>query len=92
MLGTLKSFELDYGFLTSVMMGTITATAGGLIRDVVCGEPPLLIKEDIYATAALAGASICCGLMYFEFSTAQSFIVGFIAVFSIRALAINFKL
>jgi len=92
MLGTLKSFELDYGFLTSVMMGTITATAGGLIRDVVCGGPPLLLKEDIYATAALAGASICYGLMYFEFSTAQSLIVGFIAVFTIRALAIKFKL
>jgi len=92
MLGTLKSFELEYGFLTSVMMGTITATAGGLIRDVVCGGPPLLLKEDIYATAALTGASICYCLLHFEFSTVQSLIAGFIAVFTIRGLAIKFRL
>lgn len=92
MLGTLKSFELGYGFVTSVIMGTITATAGGLIRDVVCGGPALLLKEDIYATAALTGASICYLLLSGGFSTAQSLIVGFTAVFTIRVLAIHFHL
>ena len=39
-------------------MGTMTATFGGLIRDVVCTETPLLLKREIYATAAAAGAAL----------------------------------
>jgi len=92
MLGTLKSFDLGYGFLTSVMMGTITATAGGLIRDVVCGGPPLLLKEDIYATAALVGATVCYVLLSLELPSTLALSCGFFIVFSIRTLAIRFKL
>ncbi len=44
MIGTSKAFSLGHGFLASVMMGTITATAGGLIRDIVCSASPLLLK------------------------------------------------
>ena len=61
-VGTLKTFELGFGVLTCVMMGTITATAGGLLRDVVCNEPPLLLRQDIYATAAIAGSALCYAL------------------------------
>lgn len=92
MLGTLKAFELDCGFVTSVAMGTITATAGGLIRDVVCGGPPLLLKEDIYATAALAGSSICYLALSNGVTVSVSMVVGFASVLFIRALAIVFKL
>ena len=38
-------------------MGSMTATFGGLIRDVVCTETPLILKREVYATAAAAGAT-----------------------------------
>jgi uncharacterized membrane protein YeiH len=49
--------------LVVVLMGTSTAAAGGLLRDVLCGEVPLILRgRELYATAALAGASAYVGL------------------------------
>jgi uncharacterized membrane protein YeiH len=41
-----------------VLMATITGVAGGALRDVLCAEIPLILRRDIYATAAIAGASV----------------------------------
>lgn len=92
MVGTFKAFSLGHGFVTVVMMGTITATAGGLIRDVVCGGPPLLLKEDIYATAALFGSSVAYLVLLTDIPVSISLTLGFLCVFSIRALAIQLNL
>jgi uncharacterized membrane protein YeiH len=40
-----------------VLMATITGVAGGVLRDVLCAEIPLILRRDIYATAAIVGAS-----------------------------------
>ncbi len=39
-------------------MGTITATFGGVLRDIVCAEVPLILRREIYATAAALGAAV----------------------------------
>ena len=57
MLGAQKALNAGRGPEVAVLMGTMTATFGGLIRDVVCTETPLLLKREIYATAAAAGAA-----------------------------------
>jgi len=44
--------------LIVVIMGAITGAAGGLLRDVLCAEIPLILRRDIYATAAIAGATV----------------------------------
>lgn len=41
-----------------VSMAAITATVGGMVRDVLCGETPLILREEIYAAAALAGGVV----------------------------------
>ena len=56
-LGAQKALDAGTGPEVAVLMGTMTATFGGLIRDVVCTETPLLLKREIYATAAAAGAA-----------------------------------
>lgn len=45
-----------------LLMGTITGVAGGVIRDVLCAEVPLILRREIYATAAIAGATVFVGL------------------------------
>lgn len=45
-----------------VIMSATTATVGGMIRDVLCGETPLILRKEIYATAALAGGALHCAL------------------------------
>ena len=42
----------------AILMGTITATAGGILRDIVCAEVPLVLRREIYATAATMGAAV----------------------------------
>lgn len=42
----------------AILMGTITATAGGILRDIVCAEVPLVLRREIYATAAAMGAAV----------------------------------
>ena len=58
MVGASKALELELSIFIVMIMGTITATAGGLIRDIVCGERAMLLREDIYASAALAGCLV----------------------------------
>jgi uncharacterized membrane protein YeiH len=44
-----------------VLMGTMTGVAGGVLRDVLSAEVPFILRRDLYATAAIAGASLCPG-------------------------------
>ncbi|MDT4858257.1 hypothetical protein FQZ97_927150 [compost metagenome] len=47
---------------TAVIMGVMTGVAGGVMRDVICNEIPLIFKKEIYATACIAGALVFIGL------------------------------
>ena len=55
-LGCQKALGAGVGNVVAVMMGVITAVAGGIIRDVVANDIPYVLKQEIYATAALFGA------------------------------------
>lgn len=57
-LGAELAREADAGPLIAVVLGMITATFGGLARDLVAGETPLLLKQEIYATAALVSSAV----------------------------------
>ncbi len=91
-LGAAKAYELGHGMVVTVIMGTMTATAGGLIRDVVCNQPPLLLHEDIYATAAMAGAAAFWVAASYGLAAPWSLILGAMLVLTIRSAAIVFKL
>lgn len=88
--GSAKAIDLGHSITIAVIMGGVTASAGGLLRDVVAGREPMLLKQDIYATAALLGGlgyalSDRAGLS-FELST----LIGFSLAFALRACAIRF--
>lgn len=63
MAGARKSFSFEAGPTTAIALGTITGVAGGLVRDVLLNELPLVFRKEIrlYATAALVGASVYVG-------------------------------
>lgn len=71
-----------------VLMGTITGVAGGVIRDVLCAEVPLILRRDIYATAAIVGASLYLLLLETGLSRSGAAIAGMAAVVLLRSLAI----
>ncbi|USD23396.1 trimeric intracellular cation channel family protein [Microbulbifer variabilis] len=61
-IGTQKGLELGYSATIAIVMGMMTATFGGVIRDVLSGDIPLLLRREIYATAALTGAAVLVAL------------------------------
>jgi uncharacterized membrane protein YeiH len=77
------------GFI-AVAMGVITATFGGVIRDILGGESPLILRKEIYVTAALAGAAIYVGLVALGVRDAIATAIGFVLCFTIRALALHY--
>lgn len=56
-LGVRAGLEAGVSPLVAVLMGAITGTVGGVVRDVLCRETPLILRRELYATAAIAGAS-----------------------------------
>ncbi|WP_346836512.1 trimeric intracellular cation channel family protein [Microbulbifer sp. SAOS-129_SWC] len=57
-IGTQKVLALGHSPAIAIVMGVMTGTFGGLIRDVLAGDIPLLLRREIYATAALSGAAV----------------------------------
>ena len=78
--------------LIVVLMGTITGAAGGVLRDVLTAEVPLILRRDIYATAAVAGASLYLVAQESGIAAPVAAIIGMTAVAVLRVLAILFGL
>lgn len=76
----------------AIFMGAVSATFGGLVRDVLLNEPSLFMKQDIYVTAALAGAAAFVGLLELGVSGAAAAPVAAIFAFAIRGAAIIFNI
>ena len=68
----------------------MTATFGGVIRDILGGESPLILRKEIYVTAALAGAGVYVALAAVGVSKAAATGAGFALCFTIRALALHY--
>ena len=58
-LGTEKALVAGHGWLVAALLGMMTGTFGGVLRDVLCNEvPSLFVRRELYATAAVAGALV----------------------------------
>jgi uncharacterized membrane protein YeiH len=72
----------------AVLLGVVTASLGGVLRDVVCNEIPLLLRKEIYALAALAGAAVFVLLRQQGVWRDAALLAGLAVCFAIRAAAI----
>ena len=78
--------------IIALFMGMVTATGGGLIRDVITNTQPMILSGQPYATAALLGATSYAGLLYLGVSEITAEVVACLAAFSLRAAAIIFDI
>ena len=69
-------------------MGVLTACLGGIIRDVLAGEPSILMRPELYVTAAALSAALTVGLILAGMPVAAAGLIAFAAGFGQRALAI----
>jgi uncharacterized membrane protein YeiH len=87
--GTAKALALGTGPVVAVVMGVITAALGGVIRDLLGQEPSIILRREIYVTAALAGAVAFVSLMAAGTTQAVAALVGGGLAFAIRGAAIR---
>lgn len=71
-----------------ILLGTMTGVAGGMLRDTLTAEVPLILRGDIYAVAAIAGISVYLALEPLGFPQPLAAGVGMVIVVLLRALAI----
>ena len=91
-IGAERALEAGTPVAVAVLMGMITATFGGLVRDVLCAEIPLVLRREIYVTAAAAGAAVYVALFSFGAARLSTALAAFLTAFVIRALGIAFGL
>jgi len=91
-LGTEKALTLGAPISVAIMMGMITGVAGGMIRDVLCNVIPLVLRQEIYATAALLGGCLFALLVHFEVTRELATVVAITAALSLRLAAIYWKI
>ena len=91
-IGITKTLAIDYPMWVAVIMGIITGAFGGVIRDILINEEPLVFRKDIYATACLAGSLVYwllrntgCSVMVQQLACAAVIIV-------IRVLTLRYNL
>ena len=85
---------LEFGspFIIAVFMGVVTATGGGVIRDVLTNTQPMIVSGQVYATAALLGSLSYAILRYVAIPEIPAEAVACLAAFALRASAIIFDI
>lgn len=92
-LGAQIAIGLGQPGLIAVVMGTITGAFGGVLRDVLCNEIPMILqKGSIYATAAISGCALMVLLLHFNVQTSFASGAGMVLVAVLRIAAIVFGL
>jgi uncharacterized membrane protein YeiH len=87
-IGTSKALTFHLGFMGAVIMGVMTATCGGLLRDILSNEIPLILQREIYASACVAGGALLYLLHQAEVPSAINLTISALAVITIRCTAI----
>ncbi len=93
-LGLQKTLDVGLSPTVAVLMGIVSAVFGGIIRDVLCNEVPLIFRKEIYASACLIGAVLFLVLehmtSYYYLNTALS--IGFVILIRYLAVRNNWSL
>lgn len=91
-LGTDIALRAGAPAFSALLMGVVTAAFGGLLRDLLAGEVPLILRREIYATAAAAGALTYIAVDAFSGRAALALVLGFAVALAVRGAALVYGL
>ena len=91
-VGITKSIDAGLPFWVCIIMGTITGSVGGVIRDVLLNEVPLLFRKDIYALACVAGGGVYFLCNYLILPTGIIETIAALTVIVFRLIAVKYHL
>ena len=87
-IGAGKAMQAGAHPFTAIVLGTLTASFGGIIRDILAGDVPLVLHREIYVTAAFTGAASFTVLVLLGLPPLAASAIGIACGFVLRALAI----
>lgn len=90
--GTLVSLMVGAPWLIASFMGVMTGIMGGIFRDVLCNEPPVVFIGPLYATVSWAGSLLFIGLLYLQVDVTAAAIIAGSGIFISRLLAIRYNI
>ncbi|MEM7486675.1 MAG: trimeric intracellular cation channel family protein [Bacteroidota bacterium] len=92
MLGIEKGLQAGLSPVICIALGTMTASFGGVIRDILCNEIPVIFRKEIYATACILGGGSYFLLTLFPIGESYAYLAAIFVVISLRLLAVKFKI
>ena len=90
--GIQKSLVFGQPFWVAIIMGCITGSAGGVIRDVLLNNEPVIFHREIYAMACVVGGMLYWSLTYFGIPESIVAVVTFLFICLVRFLAVRYHL
>lgn len=90
--GTLASLIVGAPWLVASFMGVMTGTMGGIFRDILSNEPPVVFQSSLYATVSWVGSLLFIFLLYIEYDVTLSAIIAGVSIFVARLIAIRFDI
>lgn len=91
-IGIEKAIDLHFSVGICIALGTVTASFGGVLRDVLLNHVPLIFRKEIYAMASVAGGIVYFILRYLNADADISQVICILLIFSVRLLAVKYQL
>lgn len=91
-VGLAKSLEFGFPIWVAIVMGTITGAFGGMLRDILINEEPLIFRKDIYALACVFGGLVYWGCLLTPMSEAMTQFTAATSVFLARVIAVKYHI
>lgn len=91
-IGVEKALNYNADPMVAVIMGVITGCGGGIIRDVLAREVPMVLRSEVYATACILGGIVHTSALEFNVQSSTAMLLGVTATLIIRLAAIRWHL
>jgi uncharacterized membrane protein YeiH len=92
MVGIEKGLSAQLLPVMCIALGTITASFGGVIRDILCNEIPVIFRKEIYATACIIGGLSYFLLIHLPFGDTVAYIASILIIIGVRLMAVKFHI
>ena len=91
-LGVAKALAFDVAPLAAIILGIVTGCVGGIVRDVIAGVPSILMRPELYVTAAALASSLCGVMILFGMQQGWAMAIAALAGFTLRGAAMFWKI
>jgi uncharacterized membrane protein YeiH len=91
-VGVVKTLDFGFPMWVAIVMGVITGSFGGMMRDILINEEPLIFRKDIYALACVAGGVVYYACLLLSLPPAPSQFIAAASVFILRILAVKYHI